>query len=112
MESEVSSPATVSIGSPSASSSSLPSVKNIRRSPRSDAEKLDMVCNYMRKELRWGVSDFTKALAFSSGPANARRKTAFATAAYKDSEVLKSYFGNSGQLRDGSRQPIIETLDL
>ena len=49
----------------------LLSVSDTRRSPRSDAEKLDMVCNYMRKELRWGVSDFTKVLAFSGGPANA-----------------------------------------
>jgi hypothetical protein len=66
----------------------------------------------MRKELRWGVSDFTKALAFSGGPANARRKAAFAATAYKDSEVLKSYFDNANQLRDSGRQSIIETLDL
>jgi len=66
----------------------------------------------MRKELRWGVSDFTKALAFAGGPANARRKAAFAAAAYKDSEVLKSYVGDADQLQDGGRQSIIETLDL
>ena len=83
-----------------------------RRSPRSDAEKVDMVCNYMRQELRWSISDFDKALAFSTGPANTRRKAAFAAAAYKDSEVVKSYFDNAGQLRDGCRQSIIETLDL
>jgi hypothetical protein len=93
----------------SSASLRLPSVNDVRRSPRSDAEKLDMVCSYMRKELRLGVSDFTKALAVSGGPTNARRKAAFATAAYKDPEVLKSYCGNMG---DGIRKSIIETLDL
>ena len=100
-----------SICSSSASSLS-PSVNETRRSPRSDAEKLDLVCNYMRKELRWGVSEFTKALAFSEGSANTRRKAAFAATAYKDPEVLKSYFGDRGHLQDDGRQPIIETLDL
>lgn len=101
-------------GSVDSSSASLPypPLNNTRRSRRSDAEKLDMVCNYMRTELRWGVSEFTKALALSGGPANARRKAAFAATAYKDSEVLKSHFGNIGQLQDGGRLPIIETLDL
>ena len=71
-----------------------------------------MVCNYMQKELCWGVSDFTKALAFSGGPANTHQKAAFASAAYNDLQVLKSYFGNASQLQDGIRQSIIETLDL
>lgn len=93
----------ISADSSSAPSPS-PSVNEPRQSRRSDAEKLDLVCNYMRKELHWGVSDFTRALAFSKGPANARRKAAFSAAAYKDSEVLKSYFGNAGQLQDGVRQ--------
>jgi hypothetical protein len=67
----------------------------------------------MRKELRWGVSDFIKALASAEGSNNTRRKAAFAAAAYKDPEVLKSYFGKANQLcDDGSRQSIIETLDL
>ena len=64
-----------------------------------------MVCNFMRNELRWGVSDFIKALASSEGSSNTRQKTAFAATAYNDLEVL-------GQLLDGSRQSIIETLDL
>src|SRR4051812_8553800 len=68
--------------------------------------------SYMRKEFRCGVSDFIKALAFSGGPANARPKAAFAAAAYKDLKVLKSYIGNAGQVRDGGRPSIIETLDL
>jgi len=50
MELEVSLSSAVSVDSSSASSPS-PSVNETHRSPRSDAEKLDMVCNYMRKEL-------------------------------------------------------------
>ena len=71
-----------------------------------------MVCNFMRKELRWGVSDFITALASSEGSNNTRRKAAFVAAAYKDAEVLKSYVGNADQLLDNGRQSIIETLDL
>jgi hypothetical protein len=59
----------------------------------------------MRKEFRWGISDFTKVLAFSEGPANARRKAAFAATVYKDSDVLKSYFGGASQLWGDGRQP-------
>ena len=101
------------LGSISASSSLSQPVDNTRRRlPHSDAEKLDTVCNYMRSELRWGVSDFIKALASSKGSNSARRKSAFVTAAYKDEEVLKSYFGDADELWDGARQSIIETLDL
>ena len=95
IESKVSPP---SAGSPSASSSSLSSVNSTRRSPRSDAEKLDTICNYMRKELRWGVSDFVKALASAEGSNNTRRKAAFAAVTYKDSVVLESYFGDADRL--------------
>ena len=66
----------------------------------------------MWKELHWGVSDFTKALALSGGPANAHQKAAFAATAYTDSEVLKLYVVNAGPLQDGYRQSIIKTLDL
>lgn len=71
-----------------------------------------MVCNFMRKEFRWGISDFVTALAFSEGPNNSRRKATFVAAAYKDSDVLKSYFGDADQLWGDGRQSIIETLDL
>jgi len=71
-----------------------------------------MVCNYIQKKFRWGVSDFIKALAFSGGPVNAYQKTAFAAAAYKDSEVLKSYFANVVLRQDSGRETIIEALDL
>jgi hypothetical protein len=94
-------------------SSLLPPVNNSRRrSPRSDAEKLDIVCNFMRNELRWGVSDFVMALASSEGPNNSRRKAAFVAAAYQDSGILKSYLGDANQLWGDGRQFIIETLDL
>jgi hypothetical protein len=66
----------------------------------------------MRNELRWGIADFIKVLASAGGSNNTRRKAAFAAAAYKDSEVLESYFGDADQLWDGGRQAIIETLDL
>ncbi|KAH6988806.1 hypothetical protein BKA56DRAFT_476293, partial [Ilyonectria sp. MPI-CAGE-AT-0026] len=75
-------------------------------------EKLDMVCSYMRKELRWGVSDFIKALAFTGGPNNARRKAAFAAAAYKEPDVVNCFFNDANQLWDGVRESVIETLDL
>jgi hypothetical protein len=71
-----------------------------------------MVCNYMRSEFRWGVSDFVKALASSTGSSNTRRKAAFSAAAYEDLEVLKSYFGDTDQLWDSHRKSIIEMLDL
>jgi hypothetical protein len=83
-----------------------------RRSPRTDEEKLDLVCNYMRKELRWGIPDFVKALAEAGGPNNARRKAAFATAAYKDPDVVKTFFDDTNQLWDGVRESVIEILDL
>jgi hypothetical protein len=105
---EGSSSSAISVGT--STSSLLPPVNDTRRrSPRSDAEKLDMICGYMRKELRWGVSDFIKALASAEGPNNARRKAAFAAAAYKDSEVLNSCFGDADH---DVRQSIIEALDL
>ena len=87
-------------------------VNDTRRSRRSDAEKLDLAFTYIRTELRWSVSDFVKALAFSEGPANARRKAAFGAAVYKDPEVLKSYIGNANQLQADARQSVIDTLDL
>src|SRR5579871_808360 len=109
------SPSVSSKGSASASSSLLPSVDTSRRqSPCSDAEKLDMVCNYMRNEFRWGVSDFVKALASSTGSNNTRRKAAFSAAAYEDLEVLRSYFEfeDTEQLWNSRRKSIIEILDL
>jgi hypothetical protein len=113
MASKGSSSSASSKGNTSTASSLLPPVNNSRRrSPRSDAEKLDMVCNYMRNEFRWGVADFVKALASADGSNNTRRKAAFAAAAYEDSEVLKSYFGVANRVQDGARQSIIEALDL
>ncbi|KAH7114791.1 hypothetical protein EDB81DRAFT_669452 [Dactylonectria macrodidyma] len=95
------------------SSPPLPNVDNSRRrSPRSDGEKLDLVCNFMRKELRWGVADFVKALASAEGPNHTRRQAAFVSAAYKDSGVMKSYFGDGDQLLGDGRPSIIEALDL
>src|SRR6266480_1721240 len=110
---EGSSSSAAPIGSASASFLLLLPVNNTRRrSARSDAEKLDMVYNYMQNELRWGVADFVKVLASAGGSNNTRQKAAFAAAAFKDSEVLKSYFSNANQIWDGGRQAIIETLDL
>jgi hypothetical protein len=57
-----------------------------------------MVFSYLRNELRWGISDFIKALASAEGSNNTRRKAAFAAVTYKDSEVLESYFGDADRL--------------
>src|SRR6516162_5592281 len=81
----------------------LPPANDLRRRPpRSDEEKLDTICSYMRKELGWtSISDFIKALAFAGGNNNARRKSAFAAAAYKDPEVVKCFFDDTDQPWDG-----------
>jgi hypothetical protein len=68
--------------------------------------------NYMRNELRWGISDFVKALASARSANNTRRQAAFATAAYEDSEVLRFYFDDADELRDGCRKSMIKMLDL
>jgi hypothetical protein len=91
----------------------LPLVNDTRRrSPRSDGEKLDMACSYMRKELGWSISDFIKALASAGGNNNARRKSNFAAAAYKDPEVVKGFFDDTDQPWDGVRASVIDALDL
>ena len=67
----------------------------------------------MRKELGWdSISDFIKALASAEGHNNARRKSAFAAAAYKDPEVVKCFFDDTDQPWDGVRASVIDALDL
>jgi hypothetical protein len=83
-----------------------------RRSPRSDTEKLEMACKYMRKELRWSISDLIKALASTHGANNARRKAAFAAAAYKDPEVVRCFFNDADELWNGVKESVIGKLDL
>lgn len=83
-----------------------------RRSPLSDAEKLDKVFECLRTDVYWSVSDFIRALIAAEGPVNVRRKTAFAAAAYKDSNVLGLYFNDEGQPWNGVRHSVIQALDL
>jgi len=83
-----------------------------RRSPLSDVEKLDKVFECLRTDVYWSVSEFIRALAAAEGPVNTRRKTAFAAAAYTDSEVLGWYFEDEDQLWDSVRRSIIQALDL
>lgn len=83
-----------------------------RRSPLSDAIKLDKVFECLRTDVYWSVSDFLRVLAATEGPVNIRRKTAFAAAAYKDSEVLGLYLGDEDQLWNGVRESVIQALDL
>ena len=83
-----------------------------RRSPLSDAEKLDKVFECLRTDVYWSVSDFIRALIAAEGPINVRRKTAFAAAAYKDSKVLGLYFDDEGQPWNGVRHSVIQALDL
>ncbi len=83
-----------------------------RRSPLSDAEKLDKVFECLRTDVYWSISDFLRALVAAQGPVNIRRKTAFAAAAYKDAEVLGLYFDDEGQPWNGVRHSVIQALDL
>jgi len=66
----------------------------------------------MRNELGWSISDFIKALASAGGHNNARRKSNFAAAAYKDPEVVKCFFEDTDQPWDGVRASVIDALDL
>ncbi|KAL9594964.1 MAG: hypothetical protein Q9179_005170 [Wetmoreana sp. 5 TL-2023] len=70
-------------------------------------------CAYiMSHDVYWSVSDFLRVLAAAEGPVNIRRKTAFAAAAYKDSEVLGLYLGDEDQPWNGVRESVIQALDL
>ncbi len=90
-----------------------PSVNTTRRrSPLSDAEKLDKIFECLRTDVYWSVSEFLRALAAAEGPVNTRRKTAFAAAAYTDSEVLGLYFEDEDQPWNGVRHSVIQALDL
>jgi hypothetical protein len=82
---------------PSPSQPDLPEDTTRRRSPLSDAEKLDKAFDYLRSGLNWSLADFLQALANAKGPVNTRRKIAFATAAYKNSEVIQLYFNDEDQ---------------
>ena len=66
----------ISISSPVASSQpSLPPPPHDatrRRSPLSNAQKLDKIFDYLRNDLYWGISDFIEALAVTEGPVNTR----------------------------------------
>lgn len=107
----ISSPPTFS--SPPPPPQAPPSVNTTRRrSPLSDAEKLDRVFECLRTDVYWSVSEFLRALAIAEGPVNVRRKTAFATAAYTDSEVLEVYFEDEDQPWNGVRHSVIQALDL
>ena len=78
-----------------------------RGSPLSDAEKLDKVFECLRTSVYWSISDFIRALTVAKGAVNARRKAAFAAAAYKEPKVLESYF-----VDEGIRQSVTQALDL
>ena len=83
-------PSDKSEGAASTASLPLPSASDSRRrSPRSDTEKLEMICSYMRTQFHWGISDFVKALASANGANNARRKASFVAAVYKVSGNLQ-----------------------
>ncbi|KAL2046058.1 hypothetical protein N7G274_001505 [Stereocaulon virgatum] len=99
--------------SPSPPPQPPPSVDGTRRrSPLSDAEKLDKVFECLRTDVYWSVSDFLRVLTAAEGPVNIRRKTAFAAAAYQDSNVLGLYFDDEDRPWNGVRQSVIQALDL
>ncbi|KAL2037846.1 hypothetical protein N7G274_009320 [Stereocaulon virgatum] len=99
--------------SPSPPPQPPPSVDGTRRrSPLSDAEKLDKVFECLRTDVYSSVSDFLRVLTAAEGPVNIRRKTAFAAAAYQDSNVLGLYFDDEDRPWNGVRQSVIQALDL
>src|SRR5436190_15245816 len=55
----------------------------------------------------WSISDFIRALTDAKGAVNARRKAAFAAAAYKEPKVLESYF-----VYKDIRQSVTQALNL
>ncbi|KAL2048322.1 hypothetical protein N7G274_000233 [Stereocaulon virgatum] len=76
------------------------------------ASAASAVFECLRTDVYWSVSDFLRVLTAAEGPVNIRRKTAFAAAAYQDSNVLGLYFDDEDRPWNGVRQSVIQALDL
>jgi hypothetical protein len=59
-----------------------------RRPARTDEEKLELVSEYMRNELRWGITEYLKSVMESSKAGSPNQRVAFARFAYEDPKAL------------------------
>ena len=60
-----------------------------RRPTRTDEEKLELVSEYMRNELRWGITEYLKSVMESSSTGGHSRRIAFTKFAYEDPKALQ-----------------------
>ena len=65
-----------------------------RRPARTDEEKLELVSEYMRNELRWGITEYLKSVMESSKAGSPNQRVAFARFAYEDPKALQFYLGS------------------
>ena len=73
-------------------------------------EKLDMVFNFLRTEVHWSLSEFIVALSKSTDNKNARRRSAFETAAYNTPEVLL-HFLDSRSAKTVTHHAVLDALE-
>ena len=59
-----------------------------RRPAHTDEEKLELVSEYMRNELRWGITEYLKSVMESSSTGGRNRQIAFTRFAYENPKSL------------------------
>lgn len=69
-----------------------------RRPSRTDEEKLQLVSDYMRNELRWGITEYLNSVMQSSRIGGHNRRSAFAKFAYEDPKALQFYLGTEDSM--------------
>jgi hypothetical protein len=75
-----------------------------RRPTRTDEEKLELVSEYMRSELRWGITEYLKSVMESSSTGGHSRRNAFTKFAYKDPMALQFYLGTEESMTVNQRR--------
>jgi hypothetical protein len=75
-----------------------------RRSARTDEEKLELVSEYMRNELRWGITEYLKLVMESSSTGGRNRRIAFTKFAYQDPKALQFYLGTEESMTVNERR--------
>jgi hypothetical protein len=75
-----------------------------RRPVLTDEEKLELVSEYMRKELRWGITEYLKSVMESSSTGGGNRRIAFTKFAYKDPKALQFYLGTKESMTVNQRR--------
>jgi hypothetical protein len=78
--------------------------KLTRRPARTNEEKLELVSQYMRNELRWGITEYLKAVMESSSTGGQSRRIAFTKFAYEDPKALQFYLGTDGSMTVNQRR--------